>query len=147
VHLALKMELGVCEDICMPATLELSADLKGPGAPDPAIAAALKAEPEPGGQAGLSGVSCVAKPIDDGLRLTAKLDLPPQGGSEKVVFETGAPEVWVSSATTKRQGEALTASADLVPPGGQPFVLDRSKLVLTVLAAGHSVEIHGCPAP
>ncbi len=147
VYLALKMDLGVCHDICLPATLQLSADLQGPGAPDPAISAALKDGPEPGAQAGLSKASCAVAPIDDGLRLTAKLDLPPQGGREKVVVETGSPDVWVSSAGTQRQGDALTASADLVPPSGQPFTLDRSKLVLTVLAAGHSVEIHGCPAP
>jgi DsbC/DsbD-like thiol-disulfide interchange protein len=147
VHLALKMNLGVCHDICMPAEVTLKADLAGPGAPDQTIAAALQAGPKPAAAAGLVAVSCQLAEIKDGLRLTAKLDLPSQGQGEKVVVETGEPDVWVSDSTTDRQGADLTASADLVPPAGKPFVLDRSGVVLTVLAGGKSVEIHGCPAP
>ena len=39
------------------------------------------------------------------------------------------------------------ASADLVASSGEPFALDRSGVVVTVLGAGGSVEIAGCPAP
>ena len=146
VHLALKMDLGICHDICMPAALDLSVDLTGEGAPDAAIASALRAGPITGEAAGLSALSCRVEPIADGLRLTASLNLPPQGGREKVVFESGA-DIWVSESRTDRVGGVLTASADLVPPNGQPFALDRSGVTVTVLAQGHSVELHGCPAP
>ena len=37
-----------------------------------------------------------------------RLILPPQGAEETVVFEAGAPGVWVSEATTQREGPALT---------------------------------------
>jgi DsbC/DsbD-like thiol-disulfide interchange protein len=147
VHLALQMDLGVCHDICMPAAVRLSADLTGPGAPDAAIAAALKAGPIDGSAAGLAALTCRLTPIDDGLRVTADLDLPPQGGSETVVFETEDPEVWISTSTADRRGKVLMASADLVPSSGKPFALDRSGVTVTILAEGHSVEIRGCPAP
>lgn len=147
VHLALNLALGVCHDICMPADLRLDADLDGPGARDGAIAAALAEAPLTGREAGVTGVSCAVEPIKDGLRVTARLDLPPQGSEETVVFETAEPDVWVSGAVADRQGPALEATADLVPPAGQPFALDRSGLVVTVLAQGRAVEIQGCPAP
>ena len=147
VHLAVKMNLGICDDICLPAELDLRATLSGPGGPDSLISAALKAGPISGKDAGVTGVACDVTPIEDGLRVTARLKLPPQGASETVVIEAAEPGIWVSSASTDRQGKALTASADLVPPAGQPFALDRSGLVVTVLAQGRSVELHGCPAP
>lgn len=147
VLLALNMALGVCHDICMPAELTLEAELSGPGARDSAIAAALAEAPLTGSEAGVTGVSCAVEPIDDGLRVTARLDLPPQGGDETVVFETGEPEIWVSDATADREGPALKAVADLVPPAGKPFALNPSDLVVTVLAQGRAVEIRGCPAP
>ena len=147
VHLALKMDLGVCHDICMPAALDLQATLSGPGAPDSTISAALKAGPIGAREAGVTAVSCQVAPIDDGLWVTAQLQVPPQGDGETVVIEAGEPGLWVSTATSERQGKALTASADLVPPNGQPFALDRSGLVLTLLGKGRAVELHGCPAP
>ena len=147
VHLAVKMDLGVCHDICMPAAVDLRAILTGPGAPDSLISTALTAGPISGKDADVTGVSCEVRPIDDGLRVTAQLRLPPQGAGETVVIEAAEPGLWVSSATTARQGKALTASADLVPPTGKPFALDRSGLVVTVLGKGRSVELHGCPAP
>ena len=147
VDLALRMDLGICHDICMPATLDLSASLSGPGAPDQAIAAALKAEPQTGKAAGLVTVGCQLTPIDDGLRVTARLDLPVQGAYETVVFEASEPDIWVSQSVTRREGQALTAIADLVPPDGKPFALDRSGVTVTVLAQNRAVEIKGCPAP
>jgi DsbC/DsbD-like thiol-disulfide interchange protein len=142
VKLALKMDLGICHDICMPAHVALAASLQGAGKPDDRIAAALAAGPKV-----VSGANCTVTPISDGLRLTAHIALPAQGRDETVVFETADPQVWVASSTTARQGPVLVSQTDLVPPAGAPFSLDRSAVTVTVLAADHSVEIHGCPAP
>ena len=142
VKLALKMDLGICHDVCMPAHVALTAALQGAGSKDDRIAAALAAGPKV-----VSGASCTVEPISDGLRLTARITLPAQGKDETVVFETGDPQVWVASATTTRKGLVLVSQTDLVPPAGAPFSLDRSGVTVTVLAADHSVEIRGCPAP
>ena len=144
VALRMRVDLGVCKDICMPATLDLSADLT-PGGGDAAIRAALADQPISAGQAGVIAVHCAVEPIRDGLRVTAHLDLPSQGAEETVVLESGLPGVWVSEATTTRDAGRLTAVVDMVPPDGAPFALDRSGVVVTVIAPDRAVEIRGCP--
>ena len=42
---------------------------------------------------------------------------------------------------------SLLAAADLVPPNGAPFALDRSGVTVTVISDTRAVEIQGCPAP
>jgi DsbC/DsbD-like thiol-disulfide interchange protein len=147
ILLRAQMDLGVCNEICMPAAVQLQAELSGKGAPDPAIRAALKARPNSGAEAGLAQISCVVDPIADGLRVTATLTMPARNPEEVVVFEAGAPSVWVSEAVTSRKGHVLTSVAEMVESSGAPFALDRSKVTVTVLGEGRSVEISGCPAP
>ena len=152
LDLRLRMEIGVCKDICVPAVLTLRANLEGSIAAktqvaDPAIARALADQPDRGAQTGLGGIACTITPIADGLSVRAEITLPDQGGEELVVFETADPKVWISPAPTSRSGAVLTATADLVPPAGAPFALDRSSVTLTVLGSDGAVEIRGCPAP
>lgn len=147
VRLAVEMSLGVCDEICMPAVVDLSADLAVPGASDDTIRAALKSGARSAGDAGVSAVSCRVDPIDDGLRLTARVRLPDPGQPEVVAFETADRDIWVAEAITQREGGELVSMTELVPPSGAPFALDRSQITLTILAAGKAVEVRGCPAP
>jgi DsbC/DsbD-like thiol-disulfide interchange protein len=138
------IELGVCREVCVPAVLHLSGDLGAAGGPDPLIRAALAAQPESGAAAGLSGIACGVEPIRDGLRIEARMQLPPTGGAETVVFEAG-PGIWVGEAQARREGGLLVAAADMVGPDGRPFALDRSSVTVTVLGRDRAVEIKGCP--
>lgn len=147
VRLRATVDLGVCDDICIPASLTLDSVIAGPGAPDAVIDAALADRPISARQAGLSGIGCAVDPISDGLRITATMGLPAGGGAETVVFESGHSDVWVSEASANRSGGTLTASAEMVPPQGTPFALDRSGVTVTVISANRAVEIRGCPAP
>ncbi|MCU0828235.1 MAG: hypothetical protein MUE52_12710 [Tabrizicola sp.] len=147
VRLVLQMDLGVCDDICLPASVTLTSDLIGPGAPDADIRTSLDQRPVSGTEAGLRDIDCTIDPISDGLRLTARLDLPDPGSAEVVAFETADPSVWIAEATTQRAGSELVAITELVPPEGAPFALERSGVTVTVLAAGGAVEVQGCPAP
>ena len=147
VVLRLQMQLGICEDICMPATLTLTASLSGPGQHNPLIATALAAGPLGGAEAGLTALDCDVRPIDDGLHIAARISLPQQGDPETVVFETADKSVWVAEATSRRDGQVLNAATDLVATEGVPFALDRSGVTVTVIGQGRSVEITGCPAP
>lgn len=146
MHLAARVDLGICRDICMPASVQVTADVEGRGARDPLIAAALVSRPKRASEAGLGAISCAVEPISDGLRLTAQIALPSQGGEETVAFESRDPSVWVSEAKVSRKGGALVAVAELVPPSGTPFALDRSGVTLTVLGTKGAVEIKGCPS-
>lgn len=147
VRLRAMIDLGVCADICVPASLVLDVLLDGPGAPDALIDMALAAVPQTAAQAGLSSIGCSVDPIDDGLRVTARIEIPKLGPDETVVFESGMSGVWVSEAVADRAGGTLIAASDMVPPDGAPFALDRSGVTLTVISADRAVEIRGCPAP
>ncbi|KAF0114706.1 MAG: hypothetical protein FD150_1415 [Rhodobacteraceae bacterium] len=147
IRLKVRMELGICDEICLPAALDLASDLARPGAADSNIRAALSQRATTAQEAGVTGVSCQVDPITDGLRLTARVDLPDPGLTEVVAFETADKAVWVAAAVTERQGGKLVAMTELVPPSGAPFALDRSKVTMTILAAGGAVEVKGCPAP
>ena len=145
VSLQGRVDLGVCKDICIPASVEVSADLTLDGAPNPTIKQALRDLPISGNDAGLTDIRCTVDAIDDGVRVTAVMGLPAQGGPEAVVLEPGLQGVWVSEAQVMRTGGTLTATADMVAPSGAPFALDRSAVTVTVIGDGHAVEIKGCP--
>ncbi len=147
VTLRAHVELGICRDICLPAALDLSTTLTAPGAGSDTIQTALAARPAAARNAGLTSISCVVDPIADGLKITAVMDLPVQGATETVAFETGQSDIWVAEAITSRRGGTLTSVTEMVAPTGTPFALDRSQIRLTVIANDKAVDIRGCPAP
>lgn len=140
-----KVNLGVCKDICMPMDARISVtlpvDMKSAARP---IKRALRARPDTASEAGLRKATCQVEPIADGLRLTARIDIPRVGQGEVVVVETADPSLWVNTLSTERSGKTLTTVAELVPTSGKPFLLNRSDVRLTVLAAGRGVDIRGC---
>lgn len=136
------LELGVCEDICMPTSLRIRAELTADGRPVRAIQRALAAEPrrisaQPKCRVGL---------ISDGVRVTAELPrLPMISGRMAVLSETRDPRIWVSETVLRREGGKYLAEVDFVPPRGTAMIFDRSALRLTVLGApGEAVEMLGC---
>ncbi|MDF0601046.1 protein-disulfide reductase DsbD family protein [Psychromarinibacter sp. C21-152] len=144
IELRAAVELGVCQDICMPMSVNVRADLSPWGQSDARIRAALADRPFSAGEAGLSAARCKVEPIDDGLRVTATLRLPALGPGEVAVFEHPDQRIWVAEADTRRSGGTLTAVTEMVPPAGRPFSLDRSQVRITVLGDGQAVDIHGC---
>ncbi len=147
IRLAGRVELGVCEDICVPVSLDFAADLPVSERRDPAIVAALVDQPMPAEEAGVSGVSCSFVPDGRRMQVTAAIDLPPLGLDEMVVIESGDPGLWVSAAQAGRDGARLTASAMIVPTGDGPVSIDRARMRITIIADGEAVDIRGCPAP
>ena len=140
------LTIGVCKDVCIPLEIPFDMEAAGKGGPNPQIVAALKRQPKVIPAADLPAMACTVDPIPDGVHLTARLTLPNQGDPEAAVFEHSDAGLWVSEARIARQGETLTVGADMVPPDGQPFALDRSGLRLTVIGSKGAVEIDGCPA-
>lgn len=148
VSLNLAVDLGICKDVCLPASLRLSATASGPGAEDAQIRAALAARPLTAAEAAVGRVACTALPISDGLRLTAEITLPRFGATDEVaVFETEDRGIWISESVTTRSGGTLLASSDLVGQSGAPFALERQGVTVTLISGATSVEIRGCPAP
>ncbi|MBP1806598.1 protein-disulfide reductase DsbD domain-containing protein [Rubellimicrobium aerolatum] len=144
-RLAGEIEIGVCNDICVPVRLTFAADLSDGGRRDPAIAAALVDQPLTPEEAG-ARATCAAAPARDGLGLTVRLSLPPLGPDESVVIESADPGLWLSEADASREGGTLVATAEAVARDGGPPALDRSALRITVLGDGRAVDIRGCQA-
>ncbi len=145
VLLRARVDLGLCKDICIPASARLDMEIApAASAPDPAIRAALAARPMSAEEAGVRGVTCAAEPISDGLRVTARIEMPAAGGEEIALMEAPEPSIWVSEGETRREGGALIATAEMVPPENAPFALDRSGVRITVLGSERAVEIKGC---
>ena len=141
-----QLEIGVCEEICVPVTLTFDRLLPPGGDMNSAITAALINQPLTQADAGVGKVTCAIEPIRDGLRLTAAFDIAQSGPSEVVVIESGDAQIWVSEAQTTRNGSQLRATADMVHVSGAAFALDRSKVRITVLSGNHAVDLRGCTA-
>lgn len=139
------VELGVCEDICLPMQVELSADLKPGGAQSPEILASLADQPVTARSMGVAGATCTVNQIADGLRVTARIEMP-DIGTEVAVLELPDKTIWISPSDMARQGRTLTATADMVPANAAPFLFSRSDLRITVLGDAGAVEILGCSA-
>lgn len=144
VRLEGRIDIGICKDICMPVSLELSADLAPGGSVDALIRGALRDMPQTAGGAGVGRVSCQLEPLARGMRMTATIEVPPQGGEETVVFEPHEANLWAGETLAGRRGGALVAEGALEPTGGGGFSLDRSALVITVIGENGAVEITGC---
>jgi DsbC/DsbD-like thiol-disulfide interchange protein len=139
-----RLDLGVCLDVCMPVTLDLDGLLPPEGNRDPSIAAALADRPLTRAEAGAGSATCQITPISDGLRVEAQMRVPSVGNDETVVFELSDPGIWISETSSHRDGDLVTAVADVVPPDSGPFAMDRSDLRITVLGTRMAVELQGC---
>lgn len=139
------IEIGVCEEICVPMRMPFAADLPAGGERDPAIAAALVDRPMTAEEAG-ARATCALAPGGDGLALTVRLALPALGGQEAVVIESSDAGLWVSEAAASREGGTLVATAEALARDGGPAAVDRSSLRITVLGDGRAVDIRGCEA-
>lgn len=145
VTLKAQIEVGICKDICVPQTLNVSATLPAQASKrDPRIAAALADRPYSGKQAGVRNVKCQITPTSDGIKLATSFIMPQIGQSEAVVIETADPLLWIAAPEVARKGQTLTASADIQHVEGAPFMLNRSGIRITVLGKSRAVEIKGC---
>lgn len=146
MRLSGEVQIGICKDICIPATLSFEATLPPtPGKPDPTIAAALTDRPFTAREAGVRSVSCRFEPgVDGELILHTTIDMPSSGGTEYVVVEAGNPYVWVAEPDSHRDAKGLHASTRLMHVDGSSFAVNRSKLRFTVIGGSHAVDILGC---
>lgn len=139
-----QVQIGVCEEICIPVTLDFNATLPIEGKRDAAIVAAMINRPLSADQAGVTGTTCTIDPISDGIQVSTTVTVAPTGQSEFVVVEAGDPAIWVSQADVTRSGNQLNATVDMVHSSGTGFALDRSKVRITVLGGDQAIDIQGC---
>ena len=146
VRLKMRMDLGICADVCAPYTLDFDAVLdQGTTKPVPVIASALASAPYSATEAGVRSAKCRITPTDDGLQIEARVQVKSAGGTEHAVIEA-QPGIWVSEPATRREGGELIAVSQMMHATGGAFSLDRSDVRITILGSSHSVDIRGCTA-
>jgi len=141
-----ELDLGVCMDVCMPITVDLEGLLPPSDGRVPEIRTALANRPLTAGEAGAGSATCSVEPISDGLRVTVSAQVPSVGNDETVVVEHADPMIWVSEAQTRRQGNMVYGTVDVVPTDAGPFALNRSDLRVTVIGTRMAVELDDCTA-
>lgn len=151
-----RIDMGVCEEICVPLSVDIAATLPaassgaaagtGVGV-DPRIATALADVPAPAAQHGLVNLSCEVSPAGRGLTLTARINIPALGPTETAVIEAAGKDLWVSETRAERKAEGLVAVSEVYPTGRAPVSIDRGQITITVLSGDQAVEMQGCPAP
>lgn len=136
VGISAQITLGLCENICIPAQLDLVAMPAGT-APDPVIQAALALAP----RMATDLPACEISEIEDGMTVTLSL---PEPGAELAIEHGADPDIWVSAPELSKDGREATA--DFVAPSGKPFALDPQAVVMTVLGKDGATEYRGCTA-
>ncbi len=146
VRLRGDMDLGVCKDVCIPERLDFDHTLDADAARNPAIAAAMAQRPYSAKEAQVTHTRCHLTPTSDGMQIQVRVTMPSAGGREVAVIEPGNPALWASQTGTRRQGDTLIATSEVISASGGPFALNRSDIRITVLGANHAVDIQGCTA-
>ncbi|MGH1353887.1 MAG: protein-disulfide reductase DsbD domain-containing protein [Thalassovita sp.] len=146
IALSGELQIGICKDVCVPADIGFKAALPLDKLRDATISAALTDQPYSAQMAGVGRISCDISLTEDGLALSATVQMPSAGAHEYTVVETSDPEIWVAEAETTRIGNTLSVRTEMIHMTEDSFALDRSGLRLTVLGSDHAVDIQGCPA-
>lgn len=138
VGLTATIDLGVCDNICVPVHLSLTAGAAG-DQPDPVIEAALAAQPATGDRR----PACLIAEIKDGLRLD--LTVTDEDWIRAIAVELPEqPEIWVEVPDLTHGDGGLSGSAEMVPPDGKPFDLDAGAVLFTLIGDRQAVQMRGC---
>lgn len=142
-----QLEIGVCEEICVPETLNVTARLSSDLTDiDSVISVAMTDQPYSADEAGVTTVTCSVAPTEYGMQISAQIQMPSSGGHEFSVIETDNPLLWVAEATSKRHGNVLHVQSEVMHVEEQSFLLNRSGLRFTVFGGSYAVDIQGCSA-
>lgn len=145
VHLRGAVQIGVCQDVCLPVTLEISARLDARTKDEtPIIAAALASVPMTAAEAGVKSAVCKLGMNGSTLTLSTILGMPPTGGDEFVILESANRDLWISDTQSTRKGDELTARGEVASMSGTTIALNRSEVRITVLGQDRAVDIQGC---
>lgn len=140
------VRIGICREICIPATLRLQAELPVGGTPDAEILDALDRRPDRPG-ADMRDHACrVAPGGNGGLEVTASVSAAELPGIEAAILDYTDADVWVSHSSMTAEGARVAATAEFAQADGSALALDRDAVRLTLIAGDRAVELRGCPS-
>ena len=141
IQLLMKIDLGVCRDICLPATVKLAGTLPADAtAQDPRIKAGFKNRP----RIGRGTIQCDFSPLKNGLRLVAQIPASEARAPFVAVEMAGAHgRIWITDASTQLRNGSIFATTDLLTKSGG-ISLNRAAFRFTVVEPGRATEYFGC---
>lgn len=150
IHLDLVIEFGVCRDICIPVrsrVTNLLSDLRT--SHRRAIEEALGKTAIAPHRAGFRHLGCHIRKVDRSFVVTSHIGVGVNlGDTVEAIFELGDGQAaWIEPGETVVSGSRIVANAGIVPYQMDGFILDRSRIVMTVLGGDRAVEFFGCAEP
>lgn len=140
-HLKGKLEVGVCDDICIP--VQFSFDVELPPQTT-SSAAQIKASLRTKATTGTASAVCDFSPAKDGMDVEIKVKSAKLGGREHAVVEHRDQSLWISPATLHRSGNTLNIQTEISENDQIPTGLQRGDLRITLVGENEMVEFNGC---
>lgn len=140
-HLKGDLEVGVCDDICIP--VQFSFDVKLP-AQTTASSAQIKASLNAVAGKSSSAATCAFTPKPDGMGIEIRAKSGTLGGAEHAVVEHRDQSLWVSPAKLNRDGNTLRIMTEISDNNQIPSGLQRNDLRITLVGEKEMVEFNGC---
>ena len=139
VKLVGNMEIAVCQEICIPVSLSVSAKLPLSGPKDTRIEDAIQTQPK----LGVEKILCKFSPIADGMRLSLTL-LHPSHDIRDATIELGNSNLWIETPKAEQVGGQIQITANILTPTGNPVSVVRGDVITTIFGANTVTEYRGC---
>lgn len=146
IEAQLRLDYGVCLDICIPASGTDSTSLTAADSANrDLITQAVALRPRSGPAAGMIAARCTLRPSGENFVLSAKFDFSAKPGQiQAVVVETGSDTLWASEADHSTAGRSVTVETDLRHYGDGALTLNRETLRFTLFGPSGAIDIQGC---
>jgi DsbC/DsbD-like thiol-disulfide interchange protein len=134
-----RIEIGVCRELCIPVTLDLSAQLSSQAPVDLLIETARATVPK----FGADQITCAFSTAEDGMEL--KIVFPsPRRAFDNAAIELDNQRLWVNTPKLEPQDGRLVVTAQIMTPTGQPMAIGRDGVTTTLFAPDGAIEYRGC---
>ena len=134
-----RIEIGVCRELCIPVTLDLSANLSAQAPVDLLIESARAAVPKPGA----AQLTCAFSAAEDGMELIITVPSP-ERAFDAAAIELDNPRLWVTTPQLEMQAGRLIVTARIMTPTGEPMAIGRERVTTTLFSPEGAIEYRGC---
>lgn len=140
-HLEGALEVGVCEEICIPVKFRFNVELLPQTT---ATAAPIRESLKSIARKSASPAACSFAPKPDSMSIEITAKSSGLGGAEHAVVEHHDQSLWVRPAELQRSGSTLNIQTEISDNNQIPSGLQRSDLRITLIGKDQMVEFDGC---
>ena len=145
VELNLNADIGICDTVCVPAELSMTATLLPKHTKRQAkVVAALASQPQSPKAVGAKDVICDFSMSQGEVLVSVDLSLPILGRREVIILHYADPDVWVQNKIAERRGNILSGSGIIHHTAGTMAAIDRSKIALSVVSETTAADVGTC---